>query len=261
MLDRFAIDFSLCMYCGICIEVCPFDALFWSPEFSYAEFDIRDLLHEKDRLGAVDGHRPAARPPSTPAVRRAGRGRRGRAGPPRARRGARRRGDVAPGRPGCASESHPGPSPTADPTRSHARTAEHDVAVVPATAPRRRQAAEQAAAQGRLDAGAADGVPPSRRAASDQPRHRLRRGRDGRGCQRPARRHHPPTSCTRPCGSVVCLGAVAGPAYLVLGAELVALVVPLVYVGAVVVLVLFALMLTRAPIGPNDEVTTGVART
>ncbi|MEU7913486.1 NuoI/complex I 23 kDa subunit family protein [Microbispora bryophytorum] len=51
VLDRFAIDFSLCMYCGICIEVCPFDALFWSPEFEYAEYDIRDLLHEKDKLG------------------------------------------------------------------------------------------------------------------------------------------------------------------------------------------------------------------
>jgi len=51
VLDRFAIDFSLCMYCGICIEVCPFDALHWSPEFEYAELDIRDLLHEKDRLG------------------------------------------------------------------------------------------------------------------------------------------------------------------------------------------------------------------
>jgi NADH-quinone oxidoreductase subunit I len=51
VLDRFAIDFSLCMYCGICIEVCPFDALFWSPEFEYAEHDIRDLLHEKEHLG------------------------------------------------------------------------------------------------------------------------------------------------------------------------------------------------------------------
>ncbi len=50
VLDRFAIDFSLCMYCGICIEVCPFDALFWSPEFEYAELDIRDLLHERERL-------------------------------------------------------------------------------------------------------------------------------------------------------------------------------------------------------------------
>lgn len=51
VLDRFAIDFSLCMYCGICIEVCPFDALHWSPEFEYSEIDIRNLLHEKDRLG------------------------------------------------------------------------------------------------------------------------------------------------------------------------------------------------------------------
>ncbi len=51
VLDRFAIDFSLCMYCGICIEVCPFDALHWSPEFEYAEVDVLDLLHEKSRLG------------------------------------------------------------------------------------------------------------------------------------------------------------------------------------------------------------------
>ncbi len=50
VLDRFAIDFSLCMYCGICIEACPFDALFWSPEFEYAELDIRELVHERDRL-------------------------------------------------------------------------------------------------------------------------------------------------------------------------------------------------------------------
>lgn len=50
---------------------------------------------------------------------------------------------------------------------------------------------------------------------------------------------------------VVALLGVAG-SLLVLGAELVALVLVLVYVGAVVVLVLFALMLTRAPIGPDD---------
>jgi NADH-quinone oxidoreductase subunit I len=50
VLDRFAIDFSLCMYCGICIEACPYDALFWSPQFSYAETDVRDLTHERDRL-------------------------------------------------------------------------------------------------------------------------------------------------------------------------------------------------------------------
>jgi NADH-quinone oxidoreductase subunit J len=51
---------------------------------------------------------------------------------------------------------------------------------------------------------------------------------------------------------VVSLGAVAG-LYLVLGAELVAWVQVLVYVGAVVVLLLFAVMLTRAPIGPSAD--------
>ena len=73
------------MYCGICIEVCPFDALHWSPEFEYAEIDIRDLLHEKDRLGewmptvplppALDEHAAepaevaqAAKPPARPVL-------------------------------------------------------------------------------------------------------------------------------------------------------------------------------------------------
>ena len=70
VLDRFAIDYSLCMYCGICVEVCPFDALHWSPEFEYAEYDIKDLLHERGRLGdwAVTVPAPAAHAPNgTPA--------------------------------------------------------------------------------------------------------------------------------------------------------------------------------------------------
>ncbi|GAB2923793.1 NADH-quinone oxidoreductase subunit J [Micromonospora polyrhachis] len=51
---------------------------------------------------------------------------------------------------------------------------------------------------------------------------------------------------------VVCLGAMAG-LYLVLTAELVAWVQVLIYVGAVVVLLLFAVMLTRAPIGASTD--------
>jgi NADH:ubiquinone oxidoreductase subunit 6 (subunit J) len=51
---------------------------------------------------------------------------------------------------------------------------------------------------------------------------------------------------------VVTLGAIAG-LYLVLTAELVAWVQVLLYVGAVVVLLLFAVMLTRAPIGASDD--------
>jgi NADH-quinone oxidoreductase subunit J len=58
---------------------------------------------------------------------------------------------------------------------------------------------------------------------------------------------------------VVTLGTLAG-CYLILGAELVALVQLLVYVGAVVVLVLFALMLTRAPMGSSPEHSASVVQ-
>ncbi|QSB15303.1 NADH-quinone oxidoreductase subunit J [Natronosporangium hydrolyticum] len=51
---------------------------------------------------------------------------------------------------------------------------------------------------------------------------------------------------------VLCLGALAGM-FLVLTAELVAWVQVLIYVGAVVVLLLFAVMLTRAPIGASAD--------
>jgi NADH-quinone oxidoreductase subunit I len=50
-LDRFDIDYALCMYCGICVEVCPFDALFWSPDYEYSESNIAKLLHDKRKLG------------------------------------------------------------------------------------------------------------------------------------------------------------------------------------------------------------------
>lgn len=51
---------------------------------------------------------------------------------------------------------------------------------------------------------------------------------------------------------VVCFGALAG-CYLVLTAEFVAWVQVLIYIGAIVVLMLFGAMLTRAPIGPAQD--------
>jgi NADH-quinone oxidoreductase subunit I len=92
VLDRFAIDYALCMYCGICVEVCPYDALFWSREFEYAEYDIRELTHEKERLsdwmatvlppppleegallpGMPEPDLPAPSPPASPTVEATG---------------------------------------------------------------------------------------------------------------------------------------------------------------------------------------------
>jgi NADH-quinone oxidoreductase subunit J len=55
---------------------------------------------------------------------------------------------------------------------------------------------------------------------------------------------------------VVSFGGLAG-SYLVLTAEFVAWVQVLIYVGAVVVLLLFGIMLTRAPIGRSDAFDSG----
>lgn len=51
VIDRFDIDYGLCMYCGICIEACPFDALFWASTYDYAAPTHAALVHDHDVLG------------------------------------------------------------------------------------------------------------------------------------------------------------------------------------------------------------------
>jgi NADH-quinone oxidoreductase subunit I len=63
VLDRFAIDFGLCMYCGICVEVCPFDALFWAPDYDYPSSQVGGLTLERDLLG--EAVRSVPPPPAT----------------------------------------------------------------------------------------------------------------------------------------------------------------------------------------------------
>jgi NADH-quinone oxidoreductase subunit I len=146
VLDRFAIDFSLCMYCGICIEVCPFDALHWSPEFEYAELDIRDLLHEKDRLGAWMATVPAppaldpgsADPAEVTAAAR----------PPRGAGGAGgMRAAGAAARPTRVRKEPTAAPPTTDPTRVMPAV-EQTSPLPPADGAEAERAADQAAAQG-----------------------------------------------------------------------------------------------------------------
>ena len=216
VLDRFAIDFSLCMYCGICIEVCPFDALHWSPEFEYAELDIRDLLHEKDRLGQW---MPTVPPPSALDEHSA----------EPAEIGATTR----PGRLVAHQRDAPRANPRATPARRPPRR----------PPPGRSRRADRA--EPRASAGA------RRMTALDVAFAAVGLVTAASGLLAVTTRHVVHAALWL----VVCLGAVAG-CYLVLGAEFVALVQLLVYVGAIVVLVLFALMLTRAPIGPNREIST-----
>jgi NADH-quinone oxidoreductase subunit I len=52
VLDDFRIDYGLCMYCGICVEVCPFDALEWKPDFDYSASTRVGLVQSTDRLAS-----------------------------------------------------------------------------------------------------------------------------------------------------------------------------------------------------------------
>ena len=50
VLDSFTINFGDCMWCGICIEVCPFDALFWSNTQINATNNSADLILDQTQL-------------------------------------------------------------------------------------------------------------------------------------------------------------------------------------------------------------------
>jgi len=45
VLDEFRIDWGLCMYCGICVDVCPFDALAWRADPVPPTHDPAGLVH------------------------------------------------------------------------------------------------------------------------------------------------------------------------------------------------------------------------
>jgi NADH-quinone oxidoreductase subunit I len=67
VLDRFAIDWSLCMYCGICIAECPYDALEWVGELTESGSSSESLVEEmvqprSDAIAASGQERQEATP-------------------------------------------------------------------------------------------------------------------------------------------------------------------------------------------------------
>lgn len=57
-LEVYTIDASWCMYCGLCVEACPFDALAMSDQFELAEYDLTKMVFDRDRLAEI-GRRQA----------------------------------------------------------------------------------------------------------------------------------------------------------------------------------------------------------
>jgi NADH-quinone oxidoreductase subunit I len=62
VLDGFTIDFGRCMYCGICVAVCPHDALRWAETGDYPAAAPEDLVHGMDQLAQWWPGREGPRP-------------------------------------------------------------------------------------------------------------------------------------------------------------------------------------------------------
>jgi len=166
VLDRFAIDYALCMYCGICVEVCPYDALFWSREFEYSEFDVRELTHEKERLSdwmatvlppppLEQGAMLPGQPDTAVAAGGAGPGSAQRPSPPTGETAAAERPEQAERPPAAAATAAPTPEAA---TQSQLQAGETQPAAQSASpgAPTEERAPEGATASAEVSAAAAD---------------------------------------------------------------------------------------------------------
>ncbi|MBM4436917.1 MAG: 4Fe-4S binding protein [Actinobacteria bacterium] len=72
IVDEYLLDLALCCYCGICVEVCPYEANEMTPEFAYAGYSPREMILDKDELVAIARGLPrrTPNPPGSPGAPR-----------------------------------------------------------------------------------------------------------------------------------------------------------------------------------------------
>lgn len=68
VLDRHMYDLGSCIFCALCTQTCPQDAIEWSNEFEHAVFDKSKLMLQLNRPGSSLKPRPAPAPAPKPAA-------------------------------------------------------------------------------------------------------------------------------------------------------------------------------------------------
>lgn len=55
-VETFEVDTGYCIFCGLCVESCPFDAIFMSMEYEKGKYRREDLVMGKEALIAAEKH-------------------------------------------------------------------------------------------------------------------------------------------------------------------------------------------------------------
>jgi len=53
--NEFDIDMIRCIYCGMCEEVCPEQAIFLRKDYAITGFNRADMVHDKEKLLEIGG--------------------------------------------------------------------------------------------------------------------------------------------------------------------------------------------------------------
>ncbi|MBI4296745.1 MAG: FAD-dependent oxidoreductase [Chloroflexi bacterium] len=58
--EKYELDARKCIFCGLCVESCPFDALYMGTGYERSTYRLQDLVIQKEDLRVIEKRRPSA---------------------------------------------------------------------------------------------------------------------------------------------------------------------------------------------------------